>query len=109
MEGIVAVEVLLKGGRKRSVRTWGRIQHPVDGGPLEAIVLRNASRFALGGSARQARLCRSLRDAARAPCFHEAFFALAQRTIPHGKGYAAWMKNVDRRMRRGLDLSHPGR
>jgi hypothetical protein len=109
MEDIVAVELLLKGGRKRYVLTWGRVQHPVDGAALEAIVLKHASKFALGGVARKARLCRSLRDAARQPYFHEALFAMARVRTPSGRGSTAWKKNVDRRMRRGLDLYYLGR
>jgi len=109
MENIVAVAVILRNGQKRYFLTWGRVQHPVDGAPLEAIVLKHASVFALGGAAKRARICPTLRDAARQPYFYEALFSLSQERIPLGKGYAAWKKRIDRRMRRGMELYYLGR
>jgi hypothetical protein len=112
MEAIVAVAVSLENRQRRYFLTWGRIQDVVDGAPLEAIVLKHASKFALGGTARSARVCLTLREAARQPYFYECFFEMAQRRIPSGKGFAAWKRAVDRRMRRGMELyflGKPGR
>ena len=109
MEDIVAVAVVLQNGKKRYFLTWGRVQDPVDGAPLEAIVLKHASKFTLGGTARRAKLCPTLLEAARQPYFHEALFSFAQEKIPAGRGYAAWKKRADRRMRRGQDLYYLGK
>ena len=109
MEDIVAVEVLLRNGRKRYFLTWGRVQDRVDGTTLEALVLTHATKFALGGPAKKARLCPTLRSASRQPYFYEGLFQMAQQRIPLGNGYAAWKKRTDRRMRRGLDLYYLGR
>ena len=72
-------------------------------------ILKHAPKFALGGIAKKARLCPTLREAARQPYFYEALFQMSQRKIPGGKGYAAWKRRIDRLMRRGLELYYLGR
>jgi hypothetical protein len=81
MEDVVAVEVELEDGARRYFLTWGRIQDAVDPGPLCALVLAVAPRFALGGTPAHARLCETLRQAAgsdAAPYFYECLLRFAR-------------------------------
>ena len=104
MEDLVAVAVQLASGEDRFFMTWGRIQDPVDPEPLEALILRRCSKFALGGEAVSARMCRSLQEAAGAPYFFEALFSFSQQPIPFGPRYEAWRKRMAERMEKGKEL-----
>ena len=81
--------------------TWGRIQDPVDPGPLETLTLRASSGFRLIGSPLKARVCSSLREAAGEPYFYEALLAFARESIPYGDGYEAWRAAKDTAMGSG--------
>ena len=69
MEDIVAVAVDLDAGERRFFLTWGRIQDPVDRGPLERLILEQSTGFALGGKPLRAKVCSSLQVAADEPFF----------------------------------------
>jgi hypothetical protein len=104
MEDVVAVAVEFDTGSQCFFLTWGRIQDAVDPKPLEAIVLEASRQFDLGGTPIEARICNSLQDAASAPNFYEALFAMSQRPIPFGNGYEEWRRRVDTEMREGKQL-----
>jgi hypothetical protein len=108
VEGIVAVAVELENGKKRYFLTWGRLQNDVAYDPLEAIVLKHAGKFDLGGIPKKARICHTLQEASRQPFFFEYFFEMSQRGIPSGRGYRAWRKKIDKLMRRGKELYYLG-
>ena len=109
MEDIVAVAVHLGNGQKRYFLTWGRIQSSVACEPLEALVLKHAQGFDLGGVPKKARVCDTLQEASRQPYFYEGLFAMSQKGIPIGKGYPAWKKKIDQLMKRGKELYYLGK
>jgi hypothetical protein len=104
VEDLIAVAVKLDDGTERFFVTWGRIQHPVDPGPVGALVLHHAHGFRLGGSPVSARLCASLQEAADEPYFYEALFDFARRGIPFGRRYARWKKARAKAMADGKEL-----
>jgi len=108
MEDLVAVALELEDGEEHFFVTWGRIQHPVDPGPLERLVMDNAHGFSLGGTAVRARLCGSLREAAHAPYFYEALFNFA-RQGPLAANYAKWRSARAEAMAAGKELYYVGR
>jgi hypothetical protein len=108
MEDVVAVELTTADGHVCYFVTWGRIQSPVEAGPIEELILGVARRFAAPGTPEKARLCPSLRDAREAPYFHEALLSFAHQSIPYGTGYEKWRKRMDRRMRRGQEIYFAG-
>ena len=102
MDDIVAVEVETDSERGVFL-TWGRIQDPVDAGPLEMLVMRQATNFSLKGKPMRARVI-SLQRAHKEPYFFEAFFTLCQEKVPFGRGYENWRKKIARQMERGEHL-----
>jgi hypothetical protein len=108
MDTIVSVVVELERGQKSYFLTWGRIQHAIDGSPLEALVLKQAARFELGGTPKRARVCRTLQEASRQPYFYESFFTMCQTVIPSGRHHGAWRRRMDTLMRRGKELYYLG-
>jgi hypothetical protein len=106
MEEVVAVELRLEGGETRYFMTWGRVQDPVDGSALEAIVMGQAPAFDLGGVPLRARLCGTLQEASRQPYFFEALLSFSRRRPAWTE---AWRKSADRKMRKGKDLFYLGR
>jgi hypothetical protein len=62
MEDVVAVRVDLGTGESRYFMTWGRIQDVVDPEPLEALVMRHASGYDLGGEPARALVCFALSE-----------------------------------------------
>ena|SRR5437764_6402405 len=108
MEDIVAVAISTDAGAVCYFLTWGRIQDAVDPGPLEAVVLANARRFAMPGEPVSARICRTLQEAAGAPWFYEYFFKFCQRPIPFGPKYKKWRKRIKRRMETGREIAFIG-
>ncbi len=108
MDYLVAVAVELRDGTRRFYMTWGRIQHPVDPAPLEQLVLRYCVNEDLGGEPIEARMCRTLQEAACAPYFYEALFSFGQTRIPFGDQYEAWRSALDERMQRGEELYYLG-
>lgn len=109
MEDIVAVAVELENGEKRYFLTWGRIQNSVAYDPLEAIVLKHAQKFDLGGAPKKAWVCDTLQEASQQPFFFEYLFAMSQKGIPIGKGYLAWKKKIDQLMKGGKELYYLGK
>jgi len=110
MEDIVAVAVYLDDGKTRYFLTWGRIQDAVETHPLEALILKNCTRFSLGGNAIRARVCSSLQEASKEPLFYECFFMKTQVKIPFGvKTYPAWRSKMAKRMKEGKELDFLGR
>jgi hypothetical protein len=109
VEDVVAVAIVLASGERRHVITWGRIQDAVDPAPLQALVLRHASRFALGGDAVAAEVCPSLQSARDEPYFFEALVRFGMRSIPFGDGYDDWRDEVAERMEQGKELYYLGR
>ena len=108
MEEIVAVSVKLTNGQVRYFLTWGRIQQNIATEDLEAIVLRHASTFDLGGIPKRARICPTLQKASRQPYFFECFFAMSRKGIPEGRRFGAWKRKVAKAMRRGQELYYLG-
>jgi hypothetical protein len=109
MDDIVAVAVELESGAERFFLTWGRIQHPVDPGPLEQLILTFSMGCDLGGKPVRARVCRSLQEAAHAPFFYEGFFSLCQKQpIPFGDQYQAWRAEMNLRMQAGKEIYYLG-
>lgn len=104
MEDIVAVEVTTSDGHRAYFMTWGRIQDIVDPGPIERLMLKVAHKFAIGGAAESARICKSLQEAKDAPYFYEAVVAFAHKPIPFGPDYANWRRRMQRRMRAGKEI-----
>jgi hypothetical protein len=109
MEDIVALEVTLDTAEKRYFLTWGRVHNAVDPSPLEALMQRVSPTFALGGRPVSSRLCASLQDAAGQPYFFECFFAMCQKKIPFGPGYADWAKKTQHAMNAGKEIYYLGR
>lgn len=109
MEDLVAIAVEVDTGETRYFLTWGRIQDNVDPEPLEAVVLRRAGGFDLGGDPIRVRVCDALREAREAPYFYEALFSFAQRPIPYGDGYEAWRAAMSAALEEGRELYYLGR
>jgi len=109
VEDIVAIKVTLSSGQARYFLTWGRIPERIDPQPLLAIVGANLHRFDMGGTPTKIDLCPSLQDAAGAPYFFEALFAMCQRRIPRGAGYTAWRKATLDGLVEGKELHYLGR
>jgi len=101
VDDVVAVQVTTDAGGAGFFMTWGRIQDPVDPGPLETLTLRASSGFRLNGRPVKARVCSSLREAAGEPYFYEALLAFARESIPYGDGYEAWRTAKDSAMGSG--------
>ena len=108
MEDLVAVEVTTNDGHTCYFITWGRIQSAVDPAPLERLIMKVASHFAIGSEPASARLCWSLSDARDAPYFYEALWSFSQKPIPFGPGYEKWRKRMNRRMREGREIYFVG-
>ena len=108
MEDIVAVRVELQDGTHRFFLTWGRIQERVDPEPLEQLIFDRCEAFDLGGTPIKASLCGTLQEAVSAPYFYECFFMMGQQTIPFGKKYNKWQKQMDKKMRDGKELYYLG-
>jgi hypothetical protein len=117
---VVAVRVTSRSHGDIYLLTWGRIQDPVDSGPLERIVAAYASRSTdLRGSVERIEVCRSLQEASNAPYFFECLFEMAQTRKPRrGWRLLLWRRRISRRMAHGneiwllglpwtLDLSRP--
>ena len=109
MDDIVAVAVELDNRQKRYFMTWGRIQDAVDCGPLEAIVLKNAHRYDLGGVPKSAEVCDSLQEGSQQRYFFEALLRMSRKKIPAGKGYRTWKKKINKLMEHGEELQYLGR
>ena len=108
MDDWVAVEVKTDSGRSAFFVTWGRIQDPVDPGPLEELTLRAATQFSIGGKPLSARVCASLREAVSQPYFYEALLTLAQEPIPYGDGYDKWRREKAEDMAEGREFCFLG-
>lgn len=108
LEDIVAVAIELEEGGRRFFLTWGRIQDPVDPGPLEKLIFEHCRSFDLGGTPIRACICGTLREAAQAPFFYEYFFMIGQQTIPFGKNYKKWKKQMNKKMQGGKELYYLG-
>lgn len=110
MDDVVAVEVKLTDGSVRFFVTWGRIQETVDPGPLAELVLTRSAQFALGGVAESARVCGSLREAARsasAPYFYECLLSFSRQPVPDSD-YAGWRKARAEAMAAGEEIAYCG-
>ena len=103
MEDIVAVEVRLSSGGNLYCLTWGRIQDPVDPGPLAELIL-NRAHSRTGADPVSARVLWSLHPAMQAPNFFESFFDMSQTKIPFGKKNKNWRKKMAKRMNRGHEI-----
>lgn len=98
-------------GSARYFLTWGRIQDPVDSGPVCELVLQACGGFVLGGEPATARVCDTLREAAEsrnAPCFYECFVKFAQEHIPLGAKHEAWRRVKDELIRSGREIAYCG-
>jgi len=100
----VAVHVRTDNRRSRYFLTWGRIQDPVDPGPLEELAVRAAAHFAIGGTPVSARVCSSLQEAAKEPYFFEALLTFAQQPVPRGAAYDAWREERAQAMAEGREF-----
>lgn len=108
MEDIVAVKVDLEDGTHRFFLTWGRIQDSIDPEPLEQLILDHCKAYDLGGTPVKACLCGTIQEAVSAPYFYEGFFFMGQQTIPFGKKYKKWKKQMDKKMQAGKELYYLG-
>jgi hypothetical protein len=105
MDHIVSVEVELENGDPRYFLTWGRIQDTIDPAPLEQLILDQSHKFAIGGKAKSARLCRSLQEASQEAGFYECFFEMCQKKIPYGENtYPKWREDIEKKMRSGKEI-----
>lgn len=82
----MAIKVVDRSGGRHFFLTWGRVFDTVKSEPLLAAIRPHLKTFGLP-AIRRIEVCRSLRDAAGAAYFHEAFFALTQKRIPFGVRY----------------------
>jgi|GEM_PF-1257947 len=108
MEDIGAVALELEAGTRRFFLTWGRIQDPVEPGPLEQLVLKHCMSYDLGGTPVRACLCGTLQEAVDTPYFYEHFFMIGQQTIPFCKKYKKWKKQMSKKMQGGKELYYLG-
>lgn len=111
MENVIAVEVRLADGASGFFLTWGRIQDPVDTGPVSNLVLRAAQHVALGGQPVAAEVCTTLRDAAesdQAPYFYEALISFSRAQVPLGEAYEAWRQERAEAMANGNEIYYCG-
>ena len=108
MEDIVAVAIELKEGTRRFFLTWGRIQDPVEPGPLEQLVFKHCLSYDLGRTPVRACLCATLQEAVHAPYFYEYFFLIGQQTIPFGRQYQKWKQHRNKKMQAGKELYYLG-
>jgi hypothetical protein len=109
VEEVVAVAVTLDNGERRYFMTWGRVQDPVDPGPLEDLVLSQAGTYDLGGTPANASVCFTLREASGAPYFYEGLLDFARTTRTAAENYPAWRAAMAEAMRRGEHLYYLGR
>jgi hypothetical protein len=109
MEDWVAVEVQVDSGQPGFFVTWGRVEDAVDPRPLEDLIVRVATRFAIGGRPVSARVCTSLQEAAAQPYFFEALLGMAQRPIPFGDGYDSWRRERAEAMEAGREIYFLGK
>lgn len=111
MEDVIAVEVRLADGGRRYFLTWGRLQEPVDPGPVCDLVLRHSRSFSLGGVPVSARLCTTLREAADspdAPYFYESFWTFAAHAVPSGASYQTWRTGMAEESEAGREICYCG-
>ena len=112
MEDVIAVEVRLADGSARYYVTWGRIQDPVDTGPVTDLVMAHASPGSLGGEPVSANVCHTLRaaaESAQAPYFFEALAEFSRQTIPRGVEYEPWRRERAEAMANGREIYYCGR
>jgi hypothetical protein len=109
MENAVAVAVTLESGERRFFLTWGRIQHTVDPQQLEALVLRHAGSYDLGGTPAAATVRYSLREAEEELYFYEGLLSFARADRPDSESYAAWRDSIAEEMQHGRHLYYLGR
>jgi hypothetical protein len=107
LDHVIAVRLITDAGDCYFL-TWGRIQHPVEPGPVEALIFDAATRFALPGRPVRAQICATLGDARDAPLFYEALVSFAQKPIPFGRRYEAWRRATDAAMRQGQEIFAAG-
>jgi hypothetical protein len=111
MDDLVAVELVLTTGHRRYFLTWGRIQDPVDPGPVCALVRDYAEARAFKDLVKSVRLCGTLREAADsgdAPYFYECLFAFSRRSIPFGPDYERWRQERHEAMVAGKEIADCG-
>ena len=108
MHDIVAVEVRLVSGERRYFLTWGRIQDSVDPGPVAAVVLRNAHRFAIDGEPESARLLWTLHPAVDTPGFWDAFFDMCQPGKVGTRRFSRWRKKIAELQEQGKEIWYLG-
>jgi hypothetical protein len=110
VDDVVAVAVELASGEQRYVITWGRMQDNVDPAPLEALVLRHAGGFDLGGDAVSARVCDSLQEARNERYFFEALVDWgAKVALAKQDDHPTWRQEMAERMDEGRELYFLGR
>jgi hypothetical protein len=112
MEDVIAVEVRLADGTARYYVTWGRIQDPVDTGPVTDLVMAHATLGSLGGEPVSANVCPTLRvaaESAQAPYFFEALVQFSRQTIPGGDEYDSWRRERAEAMANGREIYYCGR
>ncbi|MGZ6897309.1 MAG: hypothetical protein ACXVJZ_07715 [Acidimicrobiia bacterium] len=107
MDDIVAVELQLPSGERRYVLTWGRVHHNVDPRPLEALVLRKASKFGLGDAV-SATVCWSLQDASSETYFYECLAELTAQWAEPRDDWTTWKAEGAARMEDGYELFYLG-
>lgn len=107
VDDVIAVKVTLADGGERYFLTWGRIQDPVDPGPVCALVLRHARQFSLGGQPVEARICATLREAADTPYFYESLLSFARQPLPDDQDH--WRTHIAEEMDLGHEISYCGR
>lgn len=108
MEDIVALRVVLSSGEARFFLTWGRVAGTANLEPLEALLWQSLHMFSLGGTPVDVKACDTLQEAAAAPYFFEAFFALCQERIPFGDEYEAWAARKRTAMQAGKEFHYLG-
>jgi len=104
MDDVVALRVQLTNGEERFLLTWGRIFDPVDDRLLVETVRKHLGQFSFGGEPKTIEVCDSLRAAAGARYFYEAFFAMCQKPIPFGADYKAWVAATRARLETGKEI-----
>ena len=109
MENWVAIEVTTDQRKSYFFLTWGLIQDEVDPGPLEELAVLAAEHFSLVGRPVKARICLSLKEAAKQQYFFEALLTFAQERIPSGDEHEEWRLRKRRAMAEGREFYFLGR
>lgn len=111
MDTIIAVRLTLDTGEDRFFLTWGRLgRHVPWPGDIERALLRAATRYSLGGTPVDARVCDSLQEASGQRYFYECLVAMQGRMpATTDAAWEQWAADMTAAVLRGEQLLYCGR